>query len=123
MAGSSVLAIVCFSFGIIAFKKKFDISEHIGGLKDIQKILENKYFIDEIYFAVVVNPLKMFGKLCAHVVDKIIIDGFVLGLGRGTRDLGKRFKAIQTGDVQTYAFLLMLGLVTLLWFAFRTVMQ
>jgi len=123
MVGSSVLAICSFAFGIVAFKKKFHISDHISGLKDIQKVLENKYFIDEIYFAVVVNPLKLLGKLCAHVVDKVIIDGFIVGLGRGTRDLGKRFKALQSGDVQAYAYLLVLGLVTLLWIAFRKVMM
>jgi NADH-quinone oxidoreductase subunit L len=122
MAGSSVLAIVCFAFGIVTFKKKFNIGDHISAFKKIEKVLENKYFIDEIYGFVIVAPLKFVGKICAELIDKVLIDGFLMGLGRGTRDLGKRFKTIQTGDVQAYAYVLVLALVGILWFAFKRMM-
>jgi NADH-quinone oxidoreductase subunit L len=122
MAGSSVLAIVCFTFGIVTFEKKFNIGDHISAFKKIEKVLENKYFIDEIYGFVIVAPLKFVGKICAELIDKVLIDGFLMGLGRGTRDLGKRFKTIQTGDVQAYAYVLVLALVGILWFAFKRMM-
>lgn len=110
MVASSVIAILSFAFGVMVFRKKQSISDLIGGLLPIQKILEHKYYIDELYAAAILKPLANFAKLCADVVDKLGIDGAVNGVGNGARRLGQRLRALQDGDVQTYALIMGLGL-------------
>ncbi|MEK6623914.1 MAG: proton-conducting transporter membrane subunit, partial [Bdellovibrionota bacterium] len=119
MLGSIVLAMSCFVIGFRAFREKFNLSQFFPSISTAQKIFENKYYVDEIYHALVVVPLRALGDFSANVFDKIIIDNFVISLGRATRDLGKRVRIIQTGDIQTYALGLGIGLIALLWMAYK----
>jgi len=83
-----------------------------GGLR---RLLENKYFVDEIYDRFVVRPLAAIARGCWKVVDTLIIDGalhvgaFVTEL---TGDLG-RFTT--TGNVRNYALYFFAGVLVLFW--------
>jgi len=96
MIGSSIVAVSCFLFGVKTFQKIFFIDQLFPGLKRVQKLLAGKYFIDELYGLLIVRPLTRIADLCAEIIDRVVIDGFVLMMGRGTRDLGKRFRSLQT---------------------------
>ncbi|MBI2522577.1 MAG: NADH-quinone oxidoreductase subunit L [Bdellovibrio sp.] len=115
MVGSIILAVGCFSLGFRAFREKFNVSQFIPSFTGAQKLWENKYYVDEIYHTIVVVPLRALADFSANIIDKLVIDNIVLSFGRATRDLGKRMRVIQTGDIQTYALGLAIGLITLLW--------
>ncbi len=119
MFGSVILAIGCFTLGFRAFREKFNIAEFIPSLAGLQKIFENKYYVDEIYNALVVVPLRKLADFSANIIDKLVIDNLVVSIGRATRDLGKRIRVIQTGDLQTYALGMGVGLVVILWMAYK----
>ena len=56
--------------------------------------------------------------IIANGIDRILLEGFCIGIIRGGTDLtGRSLRRLQTGSLQTYAFLFVLGVVVLLYFA------
>jgi NADH-quinone oxidoreductase subunit L len=108
----------------------------------VYKLLYNKYYFDELYHAIIVNPIMklskiLFVKLDVGVVDWLvngagsftvflsdikewfdsrIVDGTVNGLAHVTRGMGSGLRRIQTGQVQNYAFVIFFGLVLIILF-------
>ncbi len=119
MAGSSIIAIASYFGGVALFKKITFISDLFGGLAPIQKLLSNKYYVDELYGVIVVNPLKKISAFASDIVDKYIVDGAVNGLGRGVRMVGSTLRAVQTGDIQTYGILMLAGVLAVILFIFK----
>lgn len=109
MIGSSVLAIVSFTLGIVLFKNKQSITELVSGLAPIEKVLAHKYYIDELYQLVILGPIAKFAQVCSDIIDRLGIDGAVNGVGNGARRIGTRLKALQDGDVQTAALWMVAG--------------
>jgi NADH-quinone oxidoreductase subunit L len=119
MVGSSVIAIVSYFAGVAVFKKIEFISDAIPGLKGLQKVLSHKYYIDELYGIIVINPVKKISAFAGGIIDKYVFDGAVNGIGRGVRAVGGTLRAIQTGDLQTYGLLMLGGLLVTILFIFK----
>lgn len=84
-----------------------------------ERVLYNKWYIDELYNAIVVRPVYALSRAFYVVVDRGIIDGLVDGMGRLTQGLGLLVGRMQTGQLNTYAFAIVVGvLVVLAGFAF-----
>ncbi|AMW05340.1 NADH-quinone oxidoreductase subunit L [Gemmatimonas phototrophica] len=83
----------------------------------IYGLLQGKYFVDELYAAVIVRPLAWFSDtVLFQGADRLVIDGSLnrlAGLAQRTAGLLGR---MQTGSLQLYALLVMVGIVgALLW--------
>ncbi len=77
----------------------------------VHNILTNKWYVDALYDAVIVRPLVNFSKFLWRGFDVLVIDGFVNGLGRLSAWTGNAARVMQTGSVQTYAIMALLGLL------------
>jgi NADH-quinone oxidoreductase subunit L len=106
-------------------------------------VLENKYWVDELYWAVIVKPYIAVSRFLADKVDwafwhdffhdKIIvggyngftrvlsnqidlgfIDGIANGLGQGTQELAATVRKLQTGFVRNYALAVLIGVVMII---------
>jgi NADH-quinone oxidoreductase subunit L len=88
------------------------VSTAFGGL---YTLVYNKYFIDEVYDATVVNPL-ITGSTTVlwHVVDQGGIDGIVNGVGTEAKSVGGVLRLLQSGNIRSYATWVVLGAVALL---------
>ena len=88
------------------------MAERFGGL---QRLLLNKYYVDEIYDATIVQPIRIVSESGLwKVVDVKLIDAAVNGVGQavaGTSDLLRR---VQTGSVRAYAASVFFGVVAIL---------
>jgi len=73
----------------------------------------NKFFLDQIYDAVVVFPLRVLAWI-SYWIDRWIIDGLVNLVGRIPPIIGAGLRTLQGGLVQFYALAMMLGLLILL---------
>jgi NADH-quinone oxidoreductase subunit L len=72
----------------------------------------HKYFIDELYNAVFVQPLLWIStNVLWHVVDEGAIDGTVNGVARGLRESGGQLREIQSGNARSYATWVVVGAV------------
>ena len=119
MVGSSVLAILSFFGGVALFKKNMFVKDILSGFRPIEKILSNKYYVDELYGFAIINPVKKLSDFSAGIIDKYIFDGAVNGLGTQVKKIGNGLRSIQTGDLQTYALMMLMGLLLVVFFIFK----
>ena len=72
----------------------------------------HKYYVDELYNAVIVQPLLWIStNVLWHVVDEGVIDGTVNGVARVSRDTGSELREIQSGNARSYATWVVIGAV------------
>ncbi len=91
----------------LILKKRLPDPETYTG---IVKLLWNKYFVDEIYMKLVVNPLKYLStSIFLNISDKKIIDGAANGSASGWRWVSTIFALFQTGNIQAYGFYMIFG--------------
>jgi NADH-quinone oxidoreductase subunit L len=87
----------------------------------VYTLLLNKYYVDEIYDAVVVQPIKRGSTLLLwQGADVALIDGTVNGVGAAVRAASGSLRRLQTGSIRAYAASLFLGVVLILgWYLLR----
>jgi NADH-quinone oxidoreductase subunit L len=73
----------------------------------------NKWYVDEVYDQLFVQPTVRLARALWRGIDMRIIDGTVNGIGATLRRLGREAQLIQTGQLQHYALLMVFGLVVL----------
>ncbi len=85
-------------------------------------LLVHKYYVDELYDATVVQPIKLLSTVGLWKgADAGIIDGAVNGVGQSVRAASGVLRRVQTGSVRTYAASLFLGVVLILgWYLLKT---
>jgi NADH-quinone oxidoreductase subunit L len=81
------------------------------------RILRNKWYVDEIYDALIVRPLVWLSRevLWKRVDQRAIDAGAVNGAARGARALGWANRWLQTGQVGVYVAAFVVGVLLLLW--------
>lgn len=91
------------------------------GATPVYTLLLNKYYVDEIYDAVIVQPIKgMSTLLLWKGFDVGLIDGAVNGVGGFIRGSSSGLRRLQTGSIRAYAASLFLGVVVILgWYLLR----
>jgi NADH-quinone oxidoreductase subunit L len=117
VALAAILAIYVLYRSYMA--KTRDIAEGLGPL---YRASLNKYWVDEIYDTLVIEPIKSVSYfLLFRLVDVNVIDGIANGLGALTKDIADAGKRLQTGRAPTYALGIVLGLLALLvyYYGFR----
>jgi NADH-quinone oxidoreductase subunit L len=77
-------------------------------------LVNNKYWVDEIYYGIFVRGLFGIGRICKRVVDEILIDGTVNGMAYVLQGTGNIVRRLQSGSVQGYAFGMIIGAVAAL---------
>ena len=78
------------------------------------RILYNKWYVDELYDRIVVRPIVGVSRWMWKVIDQGIIDGAVNLAGGLAKAAGWTVSLFQTGSVNTYAFVLTLGVLFVL---------
>jgi NADH-quinone oxidoreductase subunit L len=109
---SIVIGLVGIAIGWVYFKKR--------PLAQMPRLLENKYYVDELYDAAIINPIKTGSREGLwKIFDVGVIDGLVNSLARGTRELGSVSRRVQQGFVRGYAAIILLGALAVIgYFAF-----
>ena len=83
------------------------------------RVLYRKYYVDEAYDALVVRPLIAASRFSWRFVDNVLVDGTANMIGHLARAFGWIGSLFQTGQVNTYAFVLTIGVLAILgWVAF-----
>jgi NADH-quinone oxidoreductase subunit L len=88
--------------------------------RPIYLFLLNKWYFDELYDFLFVNPAKQVGRLFWKGGDGAVIDGLGPdGVSTVTRNLAQRAGRLQTGYVYHYAFVMLIGVVLIIsWYLF-----
>jgi NADH-quinone oxidoreductase subunit L len=84
------------------------------------RILFNKYYVDEIYAKIFVNPLLNLALFLWKRFDVLVIDGIANGIASVVKGLGTVIRKTQTGYLRNYGLSLLLGTILILfYFIFR----
>jgi NADH-quinone oxidoreductase subunit L len=81
-------------------------------LRGLYTLIFHKYYVDEIYAALIVRPLLWISaNLLWHGVDERVIDGTVNGVATVARESGGELRKLQSGNTRSYAAWVIIGAV------------
>ena len=84
-------------------------------IRGLYALLANKYWVDEIYGALIVTPLLLFSRyVLKALIDTGVIGGATYGAAYSVQGLGSLVQRVQSGNIRSYAGWLALGAAALL---------
>jgi NADH-quinone oxidoreductase subunit L len=114
--GAALLSIV-IAYVTYVSRKVLPISD-AENRSFLSKLSYHKFYIDEVYEALITRPLDAISTFLYKVVDKLGIDGLVNGAGTTAKEASKTIRLIQSGNVGFYIFMMVAGIVALLIYGF-----
>jgi NADH-quinone oxidoreductase subunit L len=100
------------AYGLYAGAASDPLPAKLGALS---RAMSNRFYFDEIY-AVLIKVTHEALSYVANAVDRFLVGGVaVRGLSGATDVFGRALRLVQTGSLQTYAFLLVVGVAVLLF--------
>ena len=112
MIVSSIVGLLGIAFAWTRYKDRVPSDEPTNTL---QRVVANKFYVDEIYNTFIVQPIKNASHfLLWKLFDTGIIDGIVNGVAALIRVIGGMFRRLQTGIVQAYILSMVVGIVLFL---------
>jgi NADH-quinone oxidoreductase subunit L len=117
MAVTSGLALIAMFAAYRLFSGDLSSATRMGQqFSGVRTLLANKYYIDELYNAAVVQPIHWISRnILWKIVDVGIIDGSVNLVGSMARWLGGALRLTQNGVIENYAVGIVLGAVGIFW--------
>jgi NADH-quinone oxidoreductase subunit L len=119
-AGFAAVSVLVALIGIYAARRFYvakpsapmDLARRLAG---VYRLLKNKYYVDEVYDAVIVHPVTAASRdVLWRGVDDGIIDGAVNGTARTIHGSASLLKHMQNGLIRSYAAWILVGTVALL---------
>ena len=104
----------------IAYKKYLKdntIPSEDAEITGLTKVLYNKYYIDEIYDAVIVKPDNVLSNFFSQYVETTL-SAMVFGLGKGVNEIALQGKKLHNGSVGLYLFAFVLGVIAIITYLF-----
>jgi len=113
-----VIVLVGIGFAYLMYLKKPELPKiWAQKIKYVYELVFSKYYVDEIYETLIVNPIAAISdSFLWKIVDVKIIDGIVNGTGNVVRGTGRVVRRWQTGFVQNYALSFVFGVVILVFY-------
>lgn len=108
MAGLSILiSLLGIGAGLYVFKKR--------PLLQMPRLLENKYYVDEIYDATLIRPIEGVSREGLwKILDVGVIDGLLHSIGEAVTEAGRLARYLQAGFVRGYAAIILIGALILI---------
>ncbi|MGR3218767.1 MAG: NADH-quinone oxidoreductase subunit L [Candidatus Anammoxibacter sp.] len=117
MAVSTGIAIAGILLAYIMYMKVPSLPGRLAArFSLLHKVILNKFYVDEIYDAIFVNPTKKFSIFLWKFFDVKVVDGIVNGTATIVELNGSMLKMFQTGFVRNYAFLMVFGGILIILF-------
>jgi NADH-quinone oxidoreductase subunit L len=120
MAVSVVVALSGIGIAAFFFLKNRAAADGVAArFAGLRTVLLNKYYVDEIYDASIVQPVRLASEEGLwKIVDVGIIDRAVNGVADLSAGVGEMLRRAQTGSVRAYAASLFAGVVLVLGYYF-----
>lgn len=114
IAIASITAVIGIVFAYFRFVKGGALPLKDGEEKGLQKVIYNKFYVDEFYNAIIVKPLMTLSSLAYEVFDVLIVDGIVNTIASITYWKGKQLRLLQSGNIGFYLIMMVLGACAIL---------
>ncbi|MHA8089754.1 NADH-quinone oxidoreductase subunit L [Aquirufa antheringensis] len=119
--GAPLLAAFLPAFlAIYVFGMQKSVPSEDAEISGIQKVIYHKFYIDELYDMLFVKPIAFLSNFFFQVIDFLVIDLFVEGLGRFVKYASSEFRRAQTGNVGIYLFYMVAAIVVILFVSLKS---
>lgn len=119
MGISVVVALVAAGIAYTTYVSKNTVPAPEGTkLSPLHNLVYNKYYIDEIYDTVVVKPVMWMSATFHRVVDLLVVDGIVNGLGKLVTHFSRTLRHVQSGAIGFYLMVMVLSIVLIIFLNF-----
>ncbi len=117
MGTSVVIAVIGISIAYALYVVSPQIpARFTAAFPALHRAVYNKWYVDEIYDFIFVNPCKAFGNVLWKGFDVLVVDGIVNGVAKVVMGISTGMKGLQSGYVHNYAFGMAAGVVAILAF-------
>lgn len=117
MSVSVIIAVVGIAIAYLLYIAAPSIpAKFTAAFPALHRAVYNKWYIDELYDFLFVNPCKWLGNFLWKGFDVLVVDGIVNGVATVVKGFGGVLRNIQTGYVHNYAFTMALGVVVIVAF-------
>ena len=106
-------AIVGISVAYLKYIKKSEVPSEDENITGISKTIYNKYYVDEAYTMLIVNPLNATSRFFRDTLETRL-SKFVFGFGKATEAIGTQGRKVQSGSIGLYLFAFVLGVCVIL---------
>lgn len=120
LAVAGALAVIYFTY-LMFMKYKVLPAPTEAQMRPWQRLVYNKYYVDELYDNVIRKPLDSMSRLFYKFIDIEVIDGIVNGVGSTVRTIGSSVRYLQSGNIGFYimSMALSVALIVLLTFIIK----
>jgi NADH-quinone oxidoreductase subunit L len=117
---SVTVALLGLATAWLFYIKNPELPERMAkSMRAVYELVWNKYWIDELYGAVITRPLRAFSRVVLwRVVDVTLIDGTVNGVGSTARGAGNGLRQQASGQIRSYATWVALGAAAVLLYMY-----
>lgn len=116
LATAAALATIFFAY-MVYMKNRILPEANDSKLTGIKKLIYNKYYIDELYEALIRKPLDALSEVFKYI-DTKVIDSVVDGVGTTVTGVSSLVRKVQTGHIGFYIFGMVLGIIAILFYTF-----
>jgi NADH-quinone oxidoreductase subunit L len=114
MGLSVLIAVVGISIAFVLYVKDNTLpARFTATFPALHRAVYNKWYIDELYDFLFVNPCKALGNFLWKGFDVVVIDGIVDGVATVVMAISGVLKNLQSGYVHNYAMSMALGVVVI----------
>jgi len=113
------LTLVTIFLAYNTYIRKKDVPADPAQLTGMQRVVANKFYIDELYNAIIVKPLYILSKVFYSFIELLGIDGLVNGLGKGVVYGSRGLRFFQDGSIGYYLFVMVVGIILILGISFN----
>ncbi len=106
-------AIIGISIAFSKYIKQSQVPSEDAEITGVAKVLYNKYYLDEAYTIIFVNPINAASSFFRDVLETSL-SSFVYGFGKVTEAIGTQGKKLQSGSIGLYLFAFVLGVCIIL---------
>src|SRR5579872_5233259 len=106
------VSVLVAAIGVIWAWTRFSKKPELDDAKGFGKVLANKWYVDELYNAIIVKPIDLLAQFLVFF-DENVIDGIVNGIGRLVQYGSRQLRLLQSGQVGGYVLLMVVGMIIL----------
>ncbi len=117
LAVASAGAVIFFAYTLYMKHKVLPVEKE-EQLKKWQKVIYNKYYVDEFYDVLIRKPLDAISTLFYKFLDLQVVDGIVNGVGTAVKSIGSVVRLAQQGNIGFYVISMVMGIVFIILMTF-----
>lgn len=114
MGAIVALTLVMILIAYVRYVRNHRVPAAEANMGTLQRILYNKYYVDELYDLIIVKPLYYLGAIFDNIVERLGIDKLVNTAGNSVVWSSRAARLLQNGSIGYYIFIMVLGVVLIL---------